>query len=282
MVLESLVNPVSAEKRPWQMILLGAIFASISILLSLLVFKQSSSLVMVFFTVICSFPIVYNTIKLEELKDEEGITEKTLIKEHCKALGVFMFLFLGILLASVIWYVFLPPGVVEDLFSLQATTIKNINSRFLGGFADSSTFSIIFFNNLRVLSICILFSFLYGVGAMFILTWNATVIATAIGAFIREEITLIASNLGSVPVSNYFHIVSKGFLKYMPHGAIEILAYFVAALAGGIISTAVIRHSFGTRKFEKIIFDVSELLIISVALLVLSCLVEIFITPLLI
>ena len=44
----------------------------------------------------------------------------------------------------------------------------------------------IFINNMGVLFLCIIFSFLYGAGAIFILTWNASVIAAAIGSFIVE------------------------------------------------------------------------------------------------
>ena len=122
---------------------------------------------------------------------------------------------------------------------------------------------------------------MYGVGALFILTWNATVIATAAGIFIRENLSTLGSSIGAISVAKYFHLFSLGILKYMVHGVFEIMAYFVAALAGGIISVAVIRHVFGSKKFERIIFDVSELLIISIALIAISAVIEVFITPIL-
>ena len=190
-----------------------------------------------------------------------------------------MFLFLGILVSSTMWFVFLPAGYVEPLFNAQVETIKAINLPSVGNVIHTSHLSKVFLNNLRVLSICVLFSFLYGVGAMFILTWNATVIATAAGTFVRENISTIGSELGFVSTGKYFHLFSVGILKYMVHGFFEILAYFVAALAGGIISVAIIRHVLGSKKFEKILFDVSGLLILSVLLLFISALIEIFVTP---
>jgi uncharacterized membrane protein SpoIIM required for sporulation len=62
---------------------------------------------------------------------------------------------------------------------------------------------------------------------------------------------------------------------------LEVLAYFIAGLAGGIISIAIIRHDFGTKKFENILFDAANLLIISFGILFAAGLVETFITPLL-
>ena len=97
------------------------------------------------------------------------------------------------------------------------------------GLSDISLFTLIFFSNLKVLVFCILFAVLYGVGAIFILTWNASVIGTAIGNFIRLRLA---------ESSNYFYVASLGLLRYMIHGIPEILAYFIAGLAGGIISMA--------------------------------------------
>ncbi|MBI4453428.1 stage II sporulation protein M [Candidatus Woesearchaeota archaeon] len=279
MVLNLLLNPISAEKRPWQMFFLGVIFSSLSIILSLVVFKSHSSLVMIFLSVLMSFPIIYNTVKYEEIKDESQAPEKTLLKEHSKALEVFMFLFLGFLIAYTLWFMFLPQEYLTVVFSAQLETITNINTIIQGNTIQAAHLKPIFFNNLRVLSICVLFSFLYGVGAMFILSWNAAVIAAAAGTFIRENLAHISNYFGIEFAARYFHIFSVGILKFMIHGFFEILAYLVAALAGGIISIAVIRHVLGSDKFEKIIFDVSDLLIISIVLLFIAAMVEVFITP---
>ena len=69
MVLESILNPLKAERRPWEMFFIGFLYASVGILLSLWIFKDQASLIMVFLTVMACLPIVYNTMKLEEAKD---------------------------------------------------------------------------------------------------------------------------------------------------------------------------------------------------------------------
>ncbi len=288
MVLESLINPVRAEHRPYQMIILGILYSSISIFLSLWIFYDYSSLVMVFLTVFACVPIVYNTVKLEERKDETRQKESTLLKEHAKALEAFMFLFLGIMISVVLWYLFLPAltGILHlpadtpnVLFSSQLETFNSINSG-TGMAAQFGRFSLILFNNLKVLLFCILFSFIYGLGAIFILTWNATVIGVAIGKFISEGLAKITGSTALAKVTGYFQVFSIGFLRYSLHGVLEILAYFVGGLAGGIISVAVIRHRFGTKRFEQILWDSSDLVILSVVILIIAAFIEVFITPL--
>ncbi len=285
MVLESLVNPFKAEKNPKRMFFIGFLYSSVAILLSLWIFSQHASLVMVFFTVMAVAPLMYNTIKYEEKKDLSNLPEKALLKEHAKALSFFMYLFLGVTLSCAAWYVFAPSSVVQNLFSVQTRTIVEINSGAIKfgstGFVMHSlnAFSRIFFNNLKVLIFCILFSFIYGLGAIFILTWNGSVIGVAIGNFIRSGISRIEGPFGLNTLSSYFHVISVGLFRYAIHGIPEILAYFTAGLAGGIISVAVIRHDFATRKFEKIILDSSDLLLISFGLLLLAAILEVFVTP---
>lgn len=280
MVLESLMNPFKAEKEPWEMFFIGLLYASIALFLSVWIFRQQSSLVMIFLTVLATVPLIYNTIKYEEKKSLFIEKEKSLLKEHSRALSFFGFLFLGFTIAFAFWYVVLPNSLVNDLFNVQTQTIVEINNRVTGSWQESlNLLGIIFLNNTKVLIFCLLFAFLYGVGAIFILTWNASVIGVAIGNFIRTEINKAAALIGFDKTAKYFHTISIGLFKYSIHGIPEILAYITAGLAGGIISIAVIRHDFGTKKFENILLDSSSLIIISLCLLVLAALLEVFVTP---
>ena len=83
----------------------------------------------------------------------------------------------------------------------------------------------------------LLFSFFYGFGAIFILTWNASVIGAAIGGFIKSNVS-----------QNYLLLLPIGIFRYMIHGFPEIMAYFVTALAGGIFGIGVIRHGIKDKK----------------------------------
>jgi len=282
MVLETIINPITAEKKPWEMFFIGLVYSSIAILLSFWIFHEHTSLVMVFPTTMACVPLVYNVIKLEEKKDVVISEETTLLREHGKVISFLLFLFLGFTVSFALWYTFLPADLTQNAFSVQTQTIANINSGVTGSFFQNfNILTKIFFNNVKVLIFCILFAFIYGVGAIFILTWNASVIGAAIGNFIRTGISAEASMLGLAGAAKYFHIFSLGLLRYAIHGVPEIGAYFIGGLAGSIISIAVIRHDLGTKKYEKIILDSSDLIIIAIVILFLAALLEVFVTPLL-
>src|SRR3989338_8511967 len=180
MVVESLLNPFNAEKKPWEMFFLGFLYSSIGILLSLWIFRDQASLIMVFMITMAALPIFYNTVKLEESKDMIMDNETLILKEHNKAISFFMYLFVGITIACAVWYTLLPTSTINSLFDKQTGTIQAINNQVSGNVIHNlNIFSKIFFNNFKVLAFSILFSLVYGAGAIFILAWNSTVIGAA-------------------------------------------------------------------------------------------------------
>ena len=114
----------------------------------------------------------------------------------------------------------------------------------------------------------LLFAFFYGVGAIFILTWNASVLGVAVGNFVNGHIS-----------SSYFTSIPFGFLRYSIHGLPEMFAYFMAGLAGSIISVAIIRHDFGSGKFKHVLIDSLDMIFFSVFILFVAALLEVFVTP---
>ena len=285
MVLEQLISPRNAEKKPFEVFFIGFFYASVAMFLSLWIFRDQTSLVMVFLTVMAALPLVYDIIKYEEKKDLRINKEYSLLKEHGKALSAFMFLFLGAVVSYSLWYIFLPETIIGSVFNTQISTIKNINSNIFGGIITSGTisstalFGKILANNLKVLLFSIFFSFFFGAGAIFILIWNASVISTAVGNFFRTNIVKYAESIGFVKTAGYFHIFSLSLFRYFIHGLPEILGYFVGGLAGGIISIAVTRHEIGTKQFKKILLDSVDLIIIAVALLFVAALLAVYVTP---
>jgi uncharacterized membrane protein SpoIIM required for sporulation len=295
MVLESIISPEYAENKPSLMILIGFVYTSLAMFLSYYIFEAYCSIFMIFLATIAATPIIYRLMKMEEQKDMTDVEEKTLLKEHSKALSAFMYIFIGATLCFAFWYVLLSPSMTSSLFHSQTATMSAINGRVIdatytdasGAFSTSitgnaisplSAFSRIFFNNIKVLLFCILFSFMYGAGAIFILMWNASIVGAAIGMFVKSSITVLTHTCG-VNVGTAFCAVSSGVLRYAIHGIPEILAYFVAALAGGIISIAVINHEFASRKFEHVLLDSADLLMLAIGILFVAALLEVFVTP---
>jgi len=273
MVLESLISPEKAEKNPLSMVIYGFIFASISIILSLLIFREEASMVSVFLTVMISIPLMYSTTKFEENEDLKINNEKVLLKQHWKALKFFVFLFFGFIIAYSIWFIALPEETTQSLFTAQLTTINTINSKISGNLLiDSGILLRIFMNNVKVMLFSLFFSLFFGAGAIFILTWNASVIGAAMGTFATEKIGIFGTYFISFPLS---------LMRYMTHGVFEILAYFMAGLAGGIISVAIINNDLVGEYKKRILKDSIDLILLAVAFLIVGAIVEVFVTPLL-
>ncbi len=279
MVLESLLTPKGAESRPLTVFLLGMLYSSIALFLGAWIFKEEASLIVVFLTVLACVPLMYKTIKYEERRDVNEKEEGVILKGHFRALEAFMALFLGCVVSFSLWFVLLPPDTVSNLFATQMSTINVINSPITGNITHSQMFASILSNNLKVLFFCVFFSFFYGAGAIFILTWNASVISAAVGTYIRTNLGAFAMHTGFVKIAAYFQVVSVGLMRYMTHGVFEILAYFIGGLAGGLISVAVVNHDIRDKEFSRVLKDAGILILIALGVLLFAGVVETYVTP---
>jgi len=262
-----LLNPQKAEKHPFEIFLIGLIYSSISILFSLWVFPEYSSIAFVFLTTFSCLYLIQSAIKIEEEKETTFKKEVWILKEHSKLLTLFIFLFLGFTISFTIWAFALPAEQISTLFDFQDLTVEGIKASVgTGSFASASTFFAILINNIKVMIISIIFALFFGAGAIYVLVWNASVMGFVIGELARKTFGLI-----SLPIA---------FTKYFIHGIPEMIAYFIAALAGGIIYVAIWKGDFKEKiKRKKIITDALILVVISLALLILSGLIEVFISP---
>lgn len=283
-MLESIINPKRAEKGPWKMFFIGLIYASLSILGVWWAFRndavlsQYSGMIVVTFCVMFSLPFMYFMIKNEEEQDENVEGLWGVWKAHSDVVYGFMWLFLGFLVAFSFWYVVLQDS---NLFNAQVETYCMINSpgsiedcvasysfdqKIISGAATKTgrLLSIIE-NNVYVMIFTLLFSLIFGAGAIFILAWNASVIAAAIAIFSSYHIK-------DIPLS---------ILRYMIHGFPEIVAYFITALAGGIFGIGVIRNGVKSPKFLRVVENVVILLFLAIIVLIIAALIEVYLTPLL-
>lgn len=277
MVLENMVSAEEAEKKPWHVFIYSIIATTISLFVSFAIFPSQVSVTFLFLVTISSMPMVYRVLSDEEEEDEtyEKI-DIGFFSIHKKAFLVYTYLFLGVLVASSFWYAVLPESYVGKAFSEQIKTFGRIRGEFLGTgmAAGASGVAPIFFNNLSVAFISLVLSFFYGVGAVFILAWNASVIAVFIGKMARAAASQINHPLAAV--YGYFTTFPSGILSIALHGVPEIAAYFIAGIAGGILSIG-IRKSRATRR--RIITDALALFGLSVALLIAAAFLEVWVTP---
>jgi uncharacterized membrane protein SpoIIM required for sporulation len=295
MVLESIIKPAKMEKHPLKMLVVGFFYSSLGLLLALFIFSDYASLAGVFITTLPLVIVMINTVKFEEEKDFEIHKETFLIKEHGKALSMFFFLFMGMVVSYSFWFTVLPVEYVE-LFRFQVDIVRSVQSgaaamgnalntgnvlNMGNALYGTNRLETIIVNNFKVLAFCILFSFLYGAGAIFILTLNASVIGVAVGSRVREYLGGFAQGSHADMMYRYFNSSVSVTFCYMFHGLFEVSAYIVGALAGGIISVAVVNHDFRTREFWHIVVDSSDLIVLSLLLLVLGAVIEVYVTPLL-
>ncbi len=271
MVLEILVNPTKVRGRPWEMFFIGIVYSLVGVLLGYWVFKSHVSLVMVAFTAIAAIPFVHSAIKAEEGREVDRKNASVLIK-YFGVLTMFTFLFLGFVVTFVSLFVLLPEQTVTQIFSTQVGAIGEVRSNVTGNFFSTvSTLAVILANNLKVLFFCLLFSVVYGAGAIFILSWNASVMGAAIGDAIRGK---LLGNAGTA-----LQIVSASLAGYFVHGIPEIIAYFAGGLAGGVLSVALVQEKFQSEGLKKAWKDCLNLTAFAALLLFFAGLIEVYISP---
>jgi uncharacterized membrane protein SpoIIM required for sporulation len=281
-MLESLINPKRGEKGPWKMFFIGLIYASLSLLLVHWFFSndanlsKASGMLVVLFCIMFSFPFMYFIIKKEERDDEEVEGFFSVWQTHKNAIYAFMWLFFGFVVAFSFWNIILQDS---NLLNFQIQTYCQINSpgdigscvaKYSSGSAGvtgASTnglrFLSIIENNVYVMIFTLIFSLIFGAGALFVLVWNASVISAAIGIFAKYRIS-------EIPM---------GIARYIIHGFPEITAYFITALAGGILGVGIIRHGIKDKKFLKVIENAIVLIFIALIILIFAALLEVYITP---
>jgi len=284
-MLESLINPKRVEKGSWKMFFIGFVYASLSLLLVKLFFakdvvlSQYSGMIVITFCVMFSLPFMYYLIKKEEEQDEHIEGFFSVWRAHSDAIYAFIWLFFGFVIAFSFWNIVLgdsnlfnaqietycminSPGGIEKCIELYSFTGDSINLH--GSSTSTGRLFSIMENNMYVMIFTIIFSLIFGAGAIFVLAWNASVIAAAIGIFTRY-------NLADIPL---------GLLRYMVHGFPEITAYFVAALAGGMFGTGIMRHGIKNKLFLRVLENVIILIFISILILILAAFIEVYLTPL--
>ncbi len=269
MVLESILNLKVMKSRPWNVFFLAIFYAAVGTFLAYLVFPSDVSLVMVLFTTMAAIPSLVKLLKVEER--EQIVFGKPFIKTHIDVLAILFFMFMGMLTFFIILSTVLPETSFNLFFDKQIDTIRSISS-VTGSAVSSDLLEIILINNFKVLFFVMVFSFIYGAGAIFILTWNASVLGTAIGNTIRQQIAVLGGNF-----SSYFQAVPLALGAYMVHGTLEMVAYFFGAIAGGIISAAVVRHDYKSQKFMEVVLDSVDMVILASIILIIAGIVEVVI-----
>ena len=298
MVLEAILSAEEVERHPIDMFFLGFGTASLGLWLAYYIFPKEASNWFLFLTAFALEPLLLRLFYLEE-QEEVTLVHPKFWQRHEGVIMDYLFLFFGMVIAFSFWYAMLPQELTNIMFENQiaeVVRIQNLRVALTGGFIGTgavlvqqyapsltailenkkSMLEFIMVNNLRLLFLFVAFSFIFGAGAILLLVWNAAVVGVAVGNLAREGI--VAAQI-SARATAYFKTLPVSFLAFFVHGVFEILGYFVGAIAGGILSVAIIKKHYNNPHFKTIIRDVILLLLISAGLIVLGAFIEVYITP---
>ncbi len=266
-MIELLLSPKKARREPWQLLFLSAFFVSLAVVVNLAVPSIEGGVIT--FAMIPSIPLIWHLLLREEKEEEKKLE---LLKQnqfafayHLPLIEVFAFFFIGSAFAYCIWYVILAtaaPETASSLFEAQLNEIKAIGATVstIGGSLFRPDFALnLLEHNLTVLAFMFVFTLVYGIGSVYLLLWNASIIGVFVG-----------TKLATTGLNGFLQAV----IAIIPHGSLEIGAYFLASIAGGIISAALMREHHKREEFKLIVRDALLLTVISVVALAIAAVFE--------
>lgn len=270
MVLEFLVG--YELKKPLQLFATGAFFSSVAVLVSVALFSHAPSMVVVAFM---TLPLVYiftGMLRNEAVHETQAHELKTLLADNLDLAKAYLWLFLGMIVGVSIWFAVFPQSVLANIFAEQLYNLGQMGVP--TGFAvNPDVFSLIAINNIKLVVLCTLLSFVFSAGALFVLSWNASVVGTAVGSIIYK--LQLAGSAAGVALAEGLGL---GTAFYLLHLVPEVLAYFYASVAGAFISSAMMRYEPFSKPSNRLIGIAMALLGVSIAFILLGAVVETFIS----
>ncbi len=243
MVLEHLFPADWLQKKSRYGFILGFLYSIIGIALAKILFPEDPALVAVAFTSLMLLPELYKMFSIEEREEgkEEQFSIRELFKDNLPFVKSYLMIFLGILLSYSISSMILPSFEVNTLFREQ---LEVRGGNLTGGAVFSQgLFVSLLKNNFWVLVACFFLSLFTGDGAIFLITWNASVWGTIFGVTARNAASLSGSPL------YYFVLI---MMIVTPHMILEALSYILAAISGGVISKDVLLEKIDSERFNTV------------------------------
>ncbi len=258
MVLEDALFKIG--RRKIYSFILGVLYVGIAYGTAKLFFPSQISLAMIFFVTLLLVPSTARLITIEE-KIERRNGMHRFFRDHYAIIEIFFFLFLGITVGYLLIGQYTPTTIEYQNSYLERQGLVGdfINTEIQ---KDTQLMGILY-NNVGVALIAFVLSIFYGVGALFLIVLNASVFASFI--LIATETIGLKTLLGGVLLAHTSH---------------EVLGFLLAAMAGGVISKALMKERIGTTPFQNVVKDATILLIISLAVIILAGILEVYVVPL--
>lgn len=274
MVLEEFFKPDWVKHRPYLTFIFGFFYTFIAFFITAFFFRGMMSVAMVFLTTILLVPTLLMLIKKEEnIERKYGL--KNFFKNHKDIFEAYLFSFLGVFFAFVVLglVTYNNPEVYGSLFDFQSRFLEFQNvdygviDGFVAGTMQPSALHVldIFAHDVIVVMICFILSLFYGASAIFLIILNGSIFASFI--------VLVIRTIGQDAMAGL-----QAFLFFLIHLIPEISGFLIAAIAGGVISKAILHEEKGSKAFKNVFKDATVLILIAVGLVLLAAVLEVFVT----
>lgn len=267
-MLEQIYPIKLIEKNLVYAFLMGLSYAVIGIGLAVLLFPEDPALVAVAFISIMFYPTISKLMKQEEAIEtkREEFNLFVFLRDHKYVFMVYLLFFVGVLLVFSFFALLLPSLATNHIFKNQIEVLYGFTG---GAIFDKGLFFDILKNNLMVLVVIFITSFVLGDGGIFLITWNASVWGTIFGNLAKTA----ALNADRSPFF-YFGLV---FVIVAPHMLLEAFAYVASATTGGVVSKAMIKEKLLSRRFNYIVVNTIISLIFALLVLLVAVAVETYV-----
>ena len=263
------INIKFFKRRPYAAFILGAVYVFAAFFTARIFFPNAVSVSMLFLVTLLLVPTVLKLMTVEE-KRERRDGASHFLRDHRDIFEIYLFLFLGIFTAFILL------GLVSgtENFDYQMKFLEKqegLNSQLIKSKTEagiqihSSNFFALLQNNLTVILISFILSFFYGAGSMFLIVLNASVFSTFVMFIMRELPTMVHK--------------TTIFFIFLVHTVPELFGFLLAAVAGGILSKALLKEKFGSLPFKNVVRDSFLIFLIAVGVVILAAALETFVTP---
>jgi len=245
-----MIYPELLRRKPSYAFIAAAFFSLIGFLAAFFIFSAALSIAMIAFSSLLLMPFIIKILEEKEMEVPRP-TFLSAFRRHDRLILFYAFLFFGMALEYTLLFAILPPSIGDQAFQAQINVIGPS-----GAFGATELFWGIVINNLFIMFIAFVLSIFWGAGSIFVLSYNASVAGVLYGSAMRALI------YGTLPFRS-------NIIFFLPHTVIEIAAYLLAAVAGGILAKNI--------NDERNIFDAAVLFSIAIAVIFIAGIVEIIV-----
>jgi len=256
MVFEQFLDSEKIKNNTLYIFILAIFYTFTGFAVAKIFFPNAISIAMLFAITLFLIPSINALLKLEEkIESKEGL--KHFLSNHKKIIKIYVVLLFGIFIGFFVIHQFSE----TNFFNYQMNFLETRGDLTSDDFNPTTTdlFNLIS-HNLTVVILSFALSIFYGAGALFLIVFNASIFATFIFYMSR-----MLNNTTIVPIF---------FIHLIP----EITGFLIAAIAGGVVSKAIMHEKFRSIGFRNVMKDSIVLLLIAVLFIIIAAILELFVT----